>query len=208
MTKPFITFAFSLGALLLNMGHLKAQSSQFIGEIRMFAGDFAPSGWELCNGQLLSISSNQALFSLIGTFYGGDGETTFALPDFRGRVPIHAGNGPGLSQYRLGQKGGAEQVTLTNNNLPTHSHTATIKMGVSDQPGNTSNPIGSILANSGAFDKEYTDQDTTGTLGTTSVTVSPTHPSPSGNTVPVNLIQPYNQVNYIIALIGIYPSAN
>ncbi|WP_025764200.1 phage tail protein [Dyadobacter tibetensis] len=199
MKKLYITSLIFLGTLLLCAPTAQAQEN-YLGEIKMFAGSYPPSGWAFCNGQLLAISSHTALFSLLGTNYGGDGEETFALPDLRGRVPIHAGNGPGLSQYRLGQKGGAEQVTLTSNNLPAHTHEATLKIGVSDQPGNTSNPVGAILANSGAFDKEYTDQDSTGTLGKTSVTINPT-----GSSQPVDIRQPYNTVNFIIALTGVFP---
>ena len=99
-------------------------SEPFVGEIRMFAGNFAPRGWAFCDGQLLAVSQNDALFSLLGTIYGGDGRTTFGLPDMRGRIPIHAGHGPGLSERRLGAKGGAEQVTLTVNQMPSHGHPA------------------------------------------------------------------------------------
>jgi len=95
----------------------------FIGEISMFGGNFAPRNWAFCDGQLLAISQNTALFSLLGTIYGGDGRTTFALPDLRGRVPIHSGNGPGLSNYRVGQKGGTETVTLNVTQIPSHNHT-------------------------------------------------------------------------------------
>ncbi|PSN11862.1 phage tail protein, partial [filamentous cyanobacterium CCT1] len=96
-------------------------SDPFVGEIRMFAGNFAPRGWAFCNGQLIAISQNTALFSLLGTLYGGDGRTTFALPDLRGRTPIHAGQGAGLSDYPLGSRGGVEQVALTTEQLPAHS---------------------------------------------------------------------------------------
>ena len=95
-------------------------SEPFVGEIRMFAGNFAPRGWAFCDGQLLAVSQNDALFSLLGTIYGGDGRTTFGLPDLRGRIPIHMGHGPGLSERRLGAKGGEEKVTLTVNQLPSH----------------------------------------------------------------------------------------
>jgi microcystin-dependent protein len=96
-------------------------SDPFVGEIRMFAGNFAPRGWAFCNGQLIPISQNTALFSLLGTTYGGDGRSTFALPDLRGRVPLHAGQGSGLSDYPLGSRGGSEQVVLTTAQLPAHS---------------------------------------------------------------------------------------
>ena len=99
-------------------------ASPFIGQITLFAGNFAPRGWAFCNGQLLSIAQNTALFSILGTTYGGNGQTTFALPDLRGRVPVHAGQGPGLSNYDLGQQGGAESVTLTTAQMPAHTHPA------------------------------------------------------------------------------------
>src|SRR5688572_18111229 len=95
---------------------------EFIAIIKMFGGNFAPRGWALCNGQILSIAQNTALFSLLGTTFGGNGQTTFALPDLRGRVPIHPGQGPGLSNYSLGQQAGTETVTLTINNMPAHGH--------------------------------------------------------------------------------------
>ena len=100
-------------------------SDPFIAEIIMFGGNFAPRGWAFCDGQLLSISSNSALFSILGTTYGGDGRTTFGLPDLRGRVAMHPGSGPGLTQRRLGEKSGMETVTLTTNQIPSHNHTAT-----------------------------------------------------------------------------------
>src|SRR5208283_1924144 len=99
-------------------------ANPFVGEIRMFGGNFAPSGWDFCNGQLLSISEFSTLFNLIGTTYGGDGENTFGLPDLQGRFPVHQGQGPGLANYLIGQKAGEENVTVTVNQLPAHSHPA------------------------------------------------------------------------------------
>ena len=119
-------------------------SEPFVGEIRMFAGNFAPRGWAYCDGQLLAVSQNDALFSLFGTIYGGDGRTTFGLPDLRGRFPIHAGQGPGLSNRRLGSKGGAETVTVTANQLPSHTHP--IK-GTNDN-ATASDPAGQLPAQS------------------------------------------------------------
>ena len=116
-------------------------SEPFVGEIRMFAGNFAPRGWAFCDGQLLAVSQNDALFSLLGTIYGGDGRTTFGLPDLRGRIPIHAGTGPGLSPRRLGAKGGAENVTLTVNQMPSHNH----GLRASADPTTTPNPQDSVL---------------------------------------------------------------
>jgi len=167
----------------------------FIAEIIMFGGNFAPRGWALCDGQLLSINSNQALFSLLGTTYGGDGRTTFGLPDLRGRVPIHPGNGPGLSSYRLGQKGGSQTNTLTSANLPSHNHTINIK-----EEGNTEDPNGSFIAGNGS-NSFGTTSDPGSTLATGAV-------NPSGGGQVVNNIQPFECVNFIIALTGTFPSRN
>ena len=119
-------------------------SEPFIAEIRIFAGNFAPRGWALCDGQLLPISQNTALFSLIGTVYGGDGETNFALPDLRGRAAMHAGNGPGLTPRQLGSRSGAATVTLTPGEVPSHNHA----MRASPNPGESPDPTGNTLARS------------------------------------------------------------
>jgi microcystin-dependent protein len=169
-------------------------SEPFVGEIRMFAGNFAPRAWAFCDGQLLAISQNDALFSLLGTIYGGDGRTTFGLPDMRGRVPIHAGSGPGLSTRRLGAKGGAEQVTITVNQLPSHSHqlkgaTAGL-LGVDPSgalPGKTSVDLYSEALDSPV---NLSSQAVTAVGGSRSHT---------------NLT-PFLGVHFIIALFGIYPS--
>lgn len=173
-------------------------SEPFIGEINMFAGNFAPRGWALCEGQSLPISQNQALFSLLGTTYGGDGRTTFNLPDLRGRVAIQQGFGPGLTPRTLGQKGGSEDITLTVANLPSHTHAANCVA-----PGGNSNDA---VANFWADD-----------VGTASGTY---HSGPFTNQMNANAIgnagqgqahkhlQPYLGVNYIIALVGVFPSRN
>src|SRR5664279_4089451 len=122
-----------------------------LASILIFAGNFAPRGWALCNGQLMAINQNQALFSLLGTTYGGDGFTTFALPDLRGRVPIHMGQGPGLSNYIIGQTGGSENTTLLPTNLPPHTH----PLIATSEPGSTSDPTNAYLGNTGALDREY-----------------------------------------------------
>src|SRR5690242_6832737 len=106
-------------------------ANPFLGEIRIFAGNFAPRGWALCNGQILSIAQNTALFSILGTTYGGNGQTTFALPNLQGRVPIHPGQGPGLSSYNLGEQAGAENTTLLITNMPAHNHTAAVSISAS-----------------------------------------------------------------------------
>lgn len=173
---------------------------QYIAQIIMFAGNFAPRGWALCDGQLLSIAQNQALFSLLGTTYGGDGRTTFGLPDLRGRVPIHAGTGPGLTTVRLGQKGGSETNQLSVNQLPEHNHTGAVQ-AVSPIPRgeNTGpNPENAYIAEGGVF-----AMGKNATMAADSVTIGKT-----GGNLPVNNIQPYQSVNYIIALVGIFPPRN
>lgn len=157
-----------------------------LGEVIMFAGTFAPRGWAFCEGQLLPISQNTALFAILGTTYGGDGRTTFALPDLRGRVPLHPGSGPGLSTYRLGQKGGLETTTLTTEQMPSHGHGINIAEIGTKESGGEPNAIG-VLNSS--------DRSST-TL------------SSELNPQPVDVRQPYQAINYIIALQGIFPSRN
>ncbi|MCA9681014.1 MAG: phage tail protein [Myxococcales bacterium] len=166
----------------------------FIGQIIMFGGNFAPRGWALCNGQLMSIVQYQALFSILGTTYGGDGKSTFALPDLRGRVSMHAGNGPGLTPRRLGEKGGQETVTLTVNNLPSHNHA----LAVSGQNATTNTPKNTFLAATG--DRTY------GT--STDSQANPATVTNTGGSQPFGLVQPFLAVNYIIALEGVFPSRN
>ena len=192
-----------LSTSLVMTSEVKAQQP-YIGEIRIFAGNFAPAGWALCAGQLLAISENDALFSLLGTTYGGDGQSTFGIPDLRGRLVIHAGQGPGLSNYIQGEMGGQESKTLTNNNIPSHTHSASVALGVSNQVGNTSNPTNAILANTGAFDKEYTDGAASGALKTQNVTMGESN----GGNQAIDIRQPFNTVNYIISLYGVFPSPN
>jgi microcystin-dependent protein len=166
----------------------------FIGQIIMFGGNFAPRGWAFCDGQLLPISSNSALFSILGTTYGGDGRTTFALPDLRSRVAIHPGRGPGLSDYRLGQKGGAENVTLTANQIPSHNHAIrAANTGGDDTNPTTANGFGS------ASDDLYIEDAPSSTMQSGIVT------NTGGSQAHTN-IQPFQCVNFIIALQGIYPS--
>jgi len=168
----------------------------FIAQIVLFGGNFAPRGWAFCDGQLLPISSNTALFSILGTTYGGDGRTTFGLPDLRGRSAIHAGNGPGLTPISLGQKSGTESNTLTIQQLPSHTHTAQIN--ASSDAGEDSSAAGNFLGESN--DDLYTS--TSGTaMGVGSVTVGNT-----GNNSPINNRPPYQALNYIIALQGTFPS--
>lgn len=170
----------------------------FIGQIIMFGGNFAPRAWAFCDGQLLPIASNSALFSILGTTYGGDGRTTFGLPDLRGRVAVHPGNGPGLSPYQLGQKGGQENVTLIVNQIPSHHHT--VQVNVSGEDPNTDEIAGNMFTNS-EDDTYYSGSATDGALG--GVVCGNT-----GGNLPHTNIQPYACVNYIIALQGTYPSRN
>lgn len=167
-------------------------SDPYVGEIRLFAGNFAPQGWAFCDGQLLAIASNDALFSLLGTTYGGDGRTTFALPDLRGRVPLHMGAGPGRSPRTLGAKGGQESVTLTAAQLPVHSHPL---RGTADAD-NTS-PPGRSLAEAGEDIYARGDADTP---------LSPQAIQNAGDSQPHTNMQPFLGIYYIIALVGIYPS--
>ena len=169
-------------------------SEPFVGEIRMFAGNFAPRGWAFCDGQLLAVSQNDALFSLLGTIYGGDGRTTFGLPDMRGRIPIHAGSGPGLSPRRLGAKAGAEKVTLTVNQLPSHTH----PVRAVTTTATDNNPQGKLTAESPSI-SAYAEVDQSANMATGSIT------STGGSRSHTNLM-PYLCVNFIIALVGIYPS--
>ncbi|HLE55587.1 MAG TPA: tail fiber protein [Rhodothermia bacterium] len=168
----------------------------FIGEIRMFAGNFAPSGWAFCDGALLSISENDALFTLYGTTYGGDGETTFALPDLRGRLPVHAGTGPGLSTRQLGETGGAEEVTLTVNQLPVHTHPflATESAGISQDP------VGRALAPSGSLVDVYQeDNDDPKNMAAQAI-------AGTGGSQPHENMHPFLCINFIVSLFGVFPS--
>ena len=173
-------------------------SEPFVGEIRMFAGNFAPQGWAFCDGQLLAISQNDALFSLLGTIYGGDGQTTFALPDLRGRIPVHMGSGPGLSPRQLGSNGGNETVTLTVNQLPPHSHA----LNGTDAAATANSPAGNVPAASNTIDLYATaDPVASDALASSSL-------GNSGGSQPHSNLMPFLCVNFIIALFGIYPSRN
>jgi len=167
-----------------------------IGEIRMFGGNFAPRNWALCDGQLLPINQNQALFSILGTTYGGDGRTTFALPDLRGRVPIHEGQGPGLTNQRLGNKGGEEEVSLTENNLPAHSHDAKSRIIVTQ--GTTRSDRVSTKSDDGFVKGSLDGRETREAI--------PVKVGATGASTPVNNMQPFLCVNFIICLQGVFPS--
>lgn len=169
-------------------------SEPYVGEIRMFAGNFAPRGWAFCDGQLLAVSQNDALFSLLGTIYGGDGRTTFGLPDMRGRLPIHLGTGPGLSPRREGAKFGSEEETLTVNQLASHSHTVNAHSDAAD----SGEPAGRFPAMSTAIDL-YASADVSVDFASAAVTNT-------GGSQSHNNLMPALAINFIIALVGIYPS--
>ena len=163
----------------------------YIGEIRMFGGTYAPLGWALCQGQLLPISENEALFQLIGTTYGGDGESTFALPDLQGRLPVHHGTGRSGTTFPLGEIGGTEQVTLTVQQIPVHSHA----LLATTDAGSTTNPVGNVLARGG----------NTYIQGGTDAALNPGSVAPVGGSQPHDNRQPYLCINFIISLFGVFP---
>lgn len=165
--------------------------SPYIGEIDIFCGNFAPAGWAFCDGSLLPISDYDALFNLIGTTYGGDGQSTFAVPDLRGRAPMHSGNG-----YIVGETGGAEQVTLTTQQIPSHSHV----VPASTSPGTTASPSGAVPADGGNGSAQYTPD--TGSL----VKQPAQSLTTFGSSQPHENMQPFVAVNYIISLYGVFPS--
>lgn len=170
----------------------------FIGQIMMFAGNFAPRGWAFCDGQLLPIANYTALFSIIGTTYGGDGKTTFALPDMRGRVAINPGQGPGLSNYIQGPGAGHENVTLTTSNMPPHNHALNVKNanGTTNVPANNALAgTGTALPPAGNFSTEAPDAQANNTsIGNT------------GGSIPFSVVQPWVGIRFVIALEGVFPS--
>lgn len=170
-------------------------SEPFIGEIKMFAGNFAPRGWAMCDGQLLAVSQNDALFSLLGTIYGGDGRTTFALPDMRGRIPVHAGTGPGLTPRRLGEKSGSESHMLVPDQIPDHTH----NIKVLNKPGDSGNPENRIWAASSGTPMAYARENPDTALAADAI-------SNTGGNQAHNNMMPHLCIYFIIALFGIYPS--
>jgi microcystin-dependent protein len=164
----------------------------YIGEIRIFAGSFAPAGWAMCAGQLMPISQNDALFTLIGTTYGGDGQETFGLPDLQSRVPIHTGQGPGISQnYQLGEEAGVESVTLTAQQIPVHNHAFLVNSAIGTQTSPSNNYMAAPLTG-----KLYYATTPDKVMGP---------PSPVGGSQPHENLQPYLCITYIISLFGVFP---
>lgn len=172
-------------------------SEPFVAEIRIFAGNFAPRGWAFCNGQLLPISQNTALFSLIGTTYGGDGRSTTALPNLEGRAPMHPGRGPGLTDRRLGQRGGVETVTLSEAQMPNHHHT----VAASDDSANANDPANNMLCRSSSPFAGQIYRNTG-----TKVAFEERMVEETGGSQAHNNMQPFMAINFIIALVGLYPS--
>jgi len=168
----------------------------YIGEIRMFAGNFAPVGWEFCNGQEVAISENDALFTLIGTTYGGDGQQSFNLPDLQGRVPVHQGVGPGLGNYVIGDKLGVEQVTLTTQQIPVHTHAFV----ASTAAGTTTTATDNVLATSQSL-RLYLQAAPDSQLPPNTI-------SPAGGSQPHENLMPYLTVSFIISMFGIFPQQN
>ena len=165
----------------------------FVAEIRIYPFNFAPKGWAWCDGQLLPLSQNTALFSLLGTFYGGDGKSTFALPDLQGRLPMHPGQGPGLSQHFLGEEGGSETVTLLESEIPAHSHA--LVASLSD--GLFTQPAGQLFAQGVGVNVWAT--------GSPNTTLSPSALAPAGGDQPHNNLMPYLTLYFAIALQGVFP---
>jgi len=167
----------------------------YVGEIRMFGGNFAPAGWSFCNGVILPIPQNDTLFQLIGTTYGGDGQTTFALPDLQCRVPVHQGQGANLSNYVLGQKGGVETVTLTVGQLPSHTHAA-VGSGAGGQ--GAANPANAAWGGPSAVNGSFGPGPSNATMGT--ITQN------AGNSQPHDNLLPFQVISFIISLFGVFPS--
>lgn len=176
-------------------------SEPFLAEVRLMGFNFAPRGWAFCDGQILPINQNQSLYSLLGTIYGGDGRTSFALPDLRGRTPIHVGNSNGGEEHELGQKGGEEAITLSTVEMPSHDHTAQ----AANSEANQNNSGGNILAAASAstFNLYISETSTPTRQPITSSTVTNVGGSQSHNNM-----QPYFAVNFCIALQGLFPSRN
>ena len=194
--KKLVLTTLAAGSLLTGVNTVNAGSDPFIGEVQWFAGNFAPRGWAKCDGQLLPINQYQSLYSLLGTNYGGDGRTTFGLPDVRGRVLIHEGSGPGLTPRQLGSRSGTETETLTANEMPVHTHSLQASSGAATAVTPTNN----VLASPGRT-RLYDS-------GSANVNMNANAILPSGSGQAHNNMQPYTTLNCIIALQGIFPPRN
>jgi microcystin-dependent protein len=196
-------------------------SDPYVGEVRIVGFNFAPNGWATCAGQTVSISQNTTLFALIGTTYGGNGQTTYNLPDLQGRLAIGQGQGAGLSNYVQGQLSGSESRAILISNLPAHNHAIAGSIGVATTVGTYSklggigNPTGHILAKSQATStppslvETYSDQEADGALGGVSSVATPSLSTAlTGNNIPFPIAQPYLVINYVISLFGVFPSRN
>ncbi|TGE27356.1 phage tail protein [Hymenobacter metallicola] len=180
----------------------------YIGSLVLFAGNFAPRGWAFCDGSLLSIAQNSALFSILGTTYGGNGQTTFALPDLRGRTPVHANNGqagPGVAAVQLGERAGTNSVTLNSQQLPAHTHGQQFMSGAATAAAPAA---GLSLAQANGSVPSTGDTTATNIYGSSGTPVAGGQTSAAGNSQPVSVMQPYLGINYIICLQGLYPSRN
>jgi len=177
-------------------------SQPYLGQIIMFGGNFAISGWAACSGQLMAISQNAALFAILGTTFGGNGTSTFGIPDLRSRVPVGMGQGLGLSSYVLGEQTGTENVTILYNNMPSHSH---LVNAVSNTAANNTKPSGLLLAQSairqGIASDVYSNAASDSTLAANAI-------QSAGGNVPIAIIQPVLCVNFLIALVGVFPTRN
>ncbi|HEV7284221.1 MAG TPA: tail fiber protein [Kaistia sp.] len=198
-------------------------SEPFLGTVMIWAPNFAPRGWAFCQGQIMAISTNSALFSLLGVTYGGNGQTTFGLPQLAGRVPIGQGQSPGTSSYVLGETSGTESVTMTQANLPAHTHTALlsglgVSIGATTANGTTTTPGTDKILATGVAEAGgragtasiYADAGTspTTTLAPATVTGGTIQVGPTGSSIPFPVLQPYQVLNYVIALEGVFPSRN
>lgn len=192
-----LAFAGALLLSILSSSLVKAQYDPYVGQIMFAPYTNTPNGWAECNGQLLPIQQNIALFALIGTTFGGNGQTTFALPDMRGRSLVHPGSGPGLTPVTLGQTGGSETVTLTSAQMPSHSH----NVAAVSAEGNQNSPTGNLPADTKLLDKEYSDAPSNTTMKGTMI-------APAGGNQPHENRPPYLAVKCYIALQGVFPSFN
>ena len=194
------------GALAVQTAPANAGSDPYVGETMLVGFNFCPRGWATADGQLMPIAQNQALFSLLGTYYGGDGRTTFALPDLRGRVPINQGAGPGLSPVTIGQRGGAEAVGLSAANMPNHTHTATAAstLNATGTASDAGTPGGNVLSRSGST-HIYNAGPATVPMGDSSVATTVTV-NPAGSSQAFSIRNPYLGMQWCIALVGVYPS--